>query len=259
MHTAAWFLRRADRTTKTLDLLVYFEGAPGWYEGPTDYQWKPNESPATIDMKVGSAAIHIKYWAEKLTVQVMDSDFSLAKDNVLLVSGIDRPIPRVTALGTHDLKFASEAIPAVELLKRDPAVLAALLGEDSNVTGKARSDPPAELEGFDRQGLDLLAKNEADGASRACDLFSKAAERGYAPLNTDSGSASAVAWGGRSTWQRRTSGIGRLPSRASRMLSTSWPTVIGSGAAPPSISLPPSTGTREPRKTATMTPGPIWG
>ena len=183
MHASAWFAHRADQGGKVLTLMVYFEGSPGWHDKSTDFKWEVTGSPATIDMSVGLTPIHVKYWAETMTVELSGGLFNLGSDNVFLVTDIDGSAPKVRGLGTHDLTFASDDNPALVLLKRDAEVLAALLGEPVKETaqGKNTPAPPADLAAIDRQGLDLLAKNKPEEDRRACDLFRKAAKRGYAP------------------------------------------------------------------------------
>jgi hypothetical protein len=118
-----------------------------------------------------------------MAIQILDRDFSLATDNVFLVSEIDGSVPQVKALGLHDLNFASDDNPPLVLLKRDAEVLNALLGDPAGGTRqrKITAAPPADLAVIDREGLELLAKNTPEDDRRACQLFKKAAKRGYAP------------------------------------------------------------------------------
>lgn len=179
-HASAWFASRADSDTKTLTLIVFFAGAPGWHDKATKFGWDVKKDPSTIDMKVGVTAIHVTYSAGTRAVVVMGHDFDLAKDNTFLVTGIDEAAPVVKGLGSHDLTFAGNDNPALVLLMRDASVLGALLGEPLPER-KTASDPPGELVAADKQGVDLLAKNTPEDDQRACELFRKAAAGGYAP------------------------------------------------------------------------------
>ena len=182
MHAATWFAAKADQDRKVLTLVVFFEGEPGWQDAARDFNWVVNASPATIDMNVGLTPVHVKYWPETMTVQILGHDFTLATDNAFLLSGIDGTVPQVRGLGVHDLAFPSDDNPALALLKRDPVILAALLGQTSPARpGRASPEPPDSPAAVDRQGLDLLAKNAPEEDRKACELFRTAAARGYAP------------------------------------------------------------------------------
>ena len=163
--------------------MLFFEGAPGWHDKPTHFKWEINRSPATIDMSVGTTPIHVEYWANTMDVEILGHDFSLATDNVFLVSNIDEPVPVVKGLGSHDLKFAPDDVPPLALLKRDTDVLAALLDEpviDARA-GNLGPEPPADLVAIDQKGLDLITNDRPGDDRRACKLFKKAASRGFAP------------------------------------------------------------------------------
>jgi len=182
MHASAWFADRSDEEVLFLPLMVFFEGAPGWHDKPTDFKWEIKSSPATINMTVGSTPIHVKYWATTKTVQIMEHRFELATDNVFLVSSIDEQTPGVRGLGRHDLTFVSGDNPALVLLRRDADILAALLDEsDESVPSKDISKTASDLAAMDLQGMELLAKNTPEDDKQGCDFFRKAAEKGYAP------------------------------------------------------------------------------
>ncbi|HET9482009.1 MAG TPA: tetratricopeptide repeat protein, partial [Candidatus Polarisedimenticolia bacterium] len=163
--------------------MVFFEGAPGWHDKPTTFEWEVQKSPATMDMTVGTTPIQVSYRAETRALRIMGQDFDLATDNVFLVFDIDGPFPRVKGLGTHDLIFASADNPALSLLGRNSYVRTALLGESAGVSdsGRTAAEAPPDLVAMDRQGLVLLGRNTPEDDRQACDLFARAAAGGHAP------------------------------------------------------------------------------
>jgi hypothetical protein len=179
---SAWLAHRADNNEKVLTVLFYFHGSPGWLSGKTDFKWQVNQSPATIDMLVGSVPIRAKYWQETDEVEVQGKKYRRSADNVFVIGQIDTPSPVVTALGVHNLTFKPDDVPSVTLLRRDPDVWAA-------VTGHSRDDHPLgrkptaseEITTWDQQGLQLLESGQPDQERKGCELFRRAAEKGYAP------------------------------------------------------------------------------
>ncbi len=181
IHASAWFGSRSDSSGKDIILMVYFQGAPGWHNHATDYRWEVNKSPASIDMVVGSTPIHIKYWSETSSVVILDAPFRLSNANVFLVENIDGPKRSVKELGRYDLSFASDDNPAIVLLQRNADLRAALSGKPPTES----PTPPAtkgmeELVAWDAEGLGLLRNEDPADDKKACELFRKAALRGYA-------------------------------------------------------------------------------
>ncbi|MEQ1353743.1 MAG: tetratricopeptide repeat protein [Candidatus Acidiferrum sp.] len=180
-HASAWFAGRADAKQKVVTLLVYFEGAAGWQDQPTDFKWEVNQSPAKIDMSVGKIQIHIKYWSDTDDVEIQGTKYKLLTSNVFLVEGIDRPNPSVRALGIQDLSFSPDDIPPVTLLKRNPDVWAALSGRPAREHVKSRNaNASAEVVTWDTEGLRLLLTEKPEAERKACGLFRQAALIGYA-------------------------------------------------------------------------------
>ncbi len=177
-HASAWFVDQADDNAKHLPILVYFEGEPLWHERTTNFRWELNQSPATIEMTVGRTQIVVSYWWGEETAEILGSKFSLASANVFLVEGVDGTSPLVIPLGYLPLSFAPRDNPAIVLLQRIPELRAAL----AHQAFEKPANTPAqdEMIDWDREGLRLLASNHADEQREACDLFARAAARGYA-------------------------------------------------------------------------------
>jgi hypothetical protein len=181
-HASAWFGHRADHVEKDLTVLFFFQGKPGWVNQKTDFNWKVNQSPASIEMQVGTVAIRAKYWPETDEVEIQGKKYERSNSNVFLVAGVDEAKPVVTALGTHDLTFDPNDIPPVILLKRDADVWAAVtghtLGDHPTRQAPSASD---EVLGWDKKGLRLLNTEVPEEEHRGCELFRQAAQKGYAP------------------------------------------------------------------------------
>ncbi len=178
---SAWFAHQANQTSKTLTVLFYFQGSPGWLTEKTDFHFQINGAPATIDMTVGSVPIHLKYWQNTDEVEVLGKRYSRSAANVFLIAQIDSPAPTVLPLGNHDLTFKEDDIPPVALLRRDPDVWASL-------TGHPRSDHPLlkvtgseQVRAWDTEGINLLDSSKPEDQHKACELFRRAADTGYAP------------------------------------------------------------------------------
>lgn len=180
-HASSWFAHHADEKSKVLTVLFYFQGSPGWLTRETDFHWQINQDPATIDMTVGSVPIHAKYWQKTDEIEVQGKRYKRSADNVFFISHIDSPTPVVMGLGVHDLTFKPDEVPSIALLRRNPDVWAA-------VTGHLRGDHPLgkklaateEIRAWDEQGLRLLETGDADQERKGCELFRRAAEKGYA-------------------------------------------------------------------------------
>ncbi|HET9840004.1 MAG TPA: tetratricopeptide repeat protein [Candidatus Angelobacter sp.] len=180
-EASAWFAHQANQSSKALTVLFYFQGTPGWLTEKTDFQWQINQNPATIDMTVGTVPIHLKYWQNTDEVEVLGKRYSRSAGNVFLIAQIDSATPAVSSLGNHDLTFKPDDIPPVVLLRRDPDVWASL-------TGHPRSDHPAlkvtgseQVRAWDAEGVRLLGSSKPQDQRKACELFRRAAEQGYAP------------------------------------------------------------------------------
>lgn len=182
MHAAAWFGEQAGPSGKTLALIVYFEGTPGWHDQLTSFTWELKADPARIDMKVGVVPIQIEYWATTSTIQLLAKKFNVDATNVFLVRNIDGPSPSVMPVGRHDLRFASPDNPALVLLRRAAAVRSALTGErdEGRTQRRPQAGVPAEVIALDARGLELMYENNREDDRQACELFRQAAERGYA-------------------------------------------------------------------------------
>jgi len=181
IHASAWFVHRADSEGKELTLMVYLEGTPGWHDRTTNFDWKLNQSPARILMSVGDTPIHIVYWPETSSVEILGSKFNLSSVNVFLVKGVDGPKPLVRALGAHDLTFAPDDNPAIVLLRRNEDLRAALTGQTPKKRlGHSSTESPEELVAWDREGLRLIRNGKLEDDQKACELFRRAAVRGYA-------------------------------------------------------------------------------
>lgn len=182
MHAAAWFGEQAGPSSKTLALIVYFEGTPGWHDQLTNFTWDLSAMPARIDMKVGTVPIHIEYWATTSTIQLLGKKFTADATNVFLVRNVDSASPSVMPLGRHDLRFASRDNPALVLLRRAARVRNALIGEGDG--GRPQRRPQAgvsaEIIALDARGLELMYENNREDDRQACEHFRQAAERGYA-------------------------------------------------------------------------------
>jgi len=181
IHASAWFVQAADQSTKRLTLVVFLEGTPGWHTKTTDFRWNTGDTMATINMNVGQTPIQVAYRSDTRGVRILDRAITLASDNVYLVSGIDGPAPVVKGMGIHDLAFEPKDNPAVALLARNALVRNALIGESPEGAAKGPPRAPADLTALDRQGIELLRKGGAENDRAACELFRKAAARGYAP------------------------------------------------------------------------------
>jgi TPR repeat protein len=180
-HASAWFADRADANQKVVTLLVYFEGSAGWQNQQTDFKWEVNQSPAKIEMSVGKIEIRVKYWSESGDVEIHGTKYKLSASNVFLVEGIDGPKPLVRALGIQDLSFSPDEIPPVALLRRNPDVWAAVSGRPPSEHSKSRSSNASEgAVAWDTEGLRLLQMGNAEADRKACELFRRAALKGYA-------------------------------------------------------------------------------
>jgi TPR repeat protein len=179
---STWFAHKADDKEKLVTVMFYFQGAAGWLTKGTDFKWQVAQSPASIDMMVGTFPIRARYWPNTDEVEVQGHRFPRGHDNVFLVSATDSASPTVTPLGIHNLDFSPNDMPAVVLLRRDPGVWAA-------VSGHPAKDHPlgqpvtasADVQAWDKEGLKLLLSGSKEGQTQGCDLFRRAAERGYAP------------------------------------------------------------------------------
>jgi hypothetical protein len=124
-----WFVEQSNDEVKTLPLLVFLEGTPGWLDRKTTFDWSVSTTPATIDFKVGDTPIRARYWADRGRIEIAGQSLDLASHNVILVTGIDGAKPGVKGLGRHDLTFPADRMAPVTLLRRDRDVVAALLHE----------------------------------------------------------------------------------------------------------------------------------
>lgn len=183
IHASAWFVQGADDVTKNVTLMVFLEGTPGWHAKTTRFRWVTSDTVSTIDMNVGSAPIHVMYRADTRAVRILDREFTLARDNVFLITGIDGSAPVVKGAGLHDLAFEPKDNPSIVLLTRNAAVRNALLGKTPTGAAKRppKPQPPADLVALDQEGVQLLRKGTPESDRKAVDLFRKAAAGGYAP------------------------------------------------------------------------------
>src|SRR4030095_1037929 len=83
---SAWFAHEANHNSKVLTVLFYFQGNAGWLTGKTDFKWQVNQSPASIDMTVGTVLIHVKYWQDSDDVEIQGKKYRRTADNVFLIS-----------------------------------------------------------------------------------------------------------------------------------------------------------------------------
>jgi hypothetical protein len=178
---SAWFSHQANQTSKVLTVLFYFQGSPGWLNEKTDFHWEINQNPATIDMTVGTVPIRIKYWRETDEVEILGKRYSRSTSNVFLIAGMDSQAPTVSLLGNHDLTFKSNDIPPVVLLRRDPAVWASVTGNPASDHPLSKITASDQIRTWDAEGLRLLESAQSEDQRRACELFRRAAEKGYAP------------------------------------------------------------------------------
>jgi TPR repeat protein len=178
---SAWFANRADGNQKVLTLLVFFEGSAGWLDQQTNFNWEVNGSPAKIAMSVGKIEILVKYWSDTGDVEIQGSKYSLSNGNVFFVQAVDGAKPVVRALGVQDLSFSPNDIPPITLLRRNPAVWAALSGRPPGEHAKSLGvNASPEVVAWDTEGLRLLQTANPESEKRACELFREAAEKGYA-------------------------------------------------------------------------------
>ncbi len=182
MHAAAWFGEQSTAAGKTLALMVFFEGTPGWQDTVKDFSWTINSNPATIHMKVVGIPVLVEYWPATSTVVIFKQKFNLDLDNVFLVRNITNHSPSVIGLGHYNLHFSSDDNPAVVLLQRAAGIRGALIGEPEESSAENRSLPKASTKvvALDTRGLELMHKNNPEDDHMACDLFRQAAESGYA-------------------------------------------------------------------------------
>ena len=175
---SAWFGSQTNSGDKvTLVALFFFEGPPGWLTEGTNFKDQIDGDPAVIDMTVGSVPLLEKYWFESDQIEVQGQRYKRAENNVFLVKVARDAKPVVVALGFHDLHFGSDDLPPVVLLQRDAVVWTALSGQPANQKPKA----DAQIVEWDTQGLKLLESDAPSDQQKGCDLFRKAADRGYAP------------------------------------------------------------------------------
>jgi hypothetical protein len=180
-HASAWFTSESGKQ-KILTIIVYLEGRPGWQRATTDYKWNINSDPATINMTVGGKRLSIQYNAANGQVKIQDQVFSLTTDNVFLVRGIDEPVSPVVPLGMHNLVFLPEALPPMELLRRNAVVWHKLTGLPIEEHGATRASKAPQIQvDRDRRGLELHAEATPEKAKAACELWRHAATAGYAP------------------------------------------------------------------------------
>lgn len=180
-HSSAWFAHQADNEKKVVTILVYFQGDAGWHNQGTNFKWDVNQSPATIQMSVGKVEIRVKYWPDSSEVEIQGAKCLLSNSNVFVVEGIDRPNPLVKPLGIHDLTFAADEVPAIALLQRNPRVWAALTGRSPREhfrSGSAMAEK--DIVALDEGGLRLLLTGTPDDERKGCELFRRAAVKGYA-------------------------------------------------------------------------------
>jgi TPR repeat protein len=178
---SAWFANRADDNQKVLTLLVFFEGSAGWLDQQTNFNWDVNGSPAKIAMSVGKTEILVKYWSDTGEVEIQGTKYNVSNGNVFFVQGTDGAKPVVRALGVQDLSFSPDEIPPIALLRRNPAVWAALSGRPPGEHAKSHgTNASPEVVAWDTEGLRLLQTAKPESEKRACELFREAAEKGYA-------------------------------------------------------------------------------
>jgi TPR repeat protein len=178
---SAWFANRADENKKVLALLVFFEGSAGWLDQQTNFNWEVNGSPAKIAMSVGKTDVLVRYWSNTGDVDIQGTKYNLSNGNVFFVQGIDSAKPAVTSLGVQDLSFSLNEIPPVALLRRNPAVWAALSGRSAAEHAKSQSaNASAQVVAWDTEGLRLLQTGNPQSEQRGCELFREAAAKEYA-------------------------------------------------------------------------------
>jgi hypothetical protein len=181
-HASAWFGHSANEREKILIVLFFFQGSPGWLSQKTDFKWQVNGSPASIDMVVGKVPVRAKYWPETDEVEIEGGKYKRSSSNVFLITGIDGANPTVMPLGIHDLTFKGDDIPPVILLKRDADVWSAVTGHSpSDHPTRQKSGVPEEIVAWDKEGLRLLLTEKAEEERKGCELFRRAALKGYAP------------------------------------------------------------------------------
>ena len=180
-HASAWFAHQADVNQKDVTMLVYFEGSAGWLNQPTDFKWEVNQSPAKIEMSVGKTEIRVNYWPDTAAVEIQGTKYKLSVSNVFVVEGIDTPNPLVRPLGIHVLSFAPDEIPAISLLRRNADVWAALTGKSPGEHFRSRTlGVQKEVKALDEEGLRLLQTGNPEAERKACELFRRAALKGFA-------------------------------------------------------------------------------
>jgi TPR repeat protein len=178
---SAWFANRADGNQKVLTLLVFFEGNAGWQDQQTNFNWEVNQSPAKIAMSVGKTEILVRYWSDTGDVEIQGTKYNLSSGNVFFVEGIDTRKSLVKNLGVQDLSFSPDEIPPIALLRRNPAVWAALSGRPPVEHAKSHTaNASTEVVAWDTEGLRLLLTANPESERRGCELFREAAAKGYA-------------------------------------------------------------------------------
>ena len=181
-HASAWFAHSANESEKVLIVLFFFQGSAGWLNQKTDFKWQVTGSPASIDMFVGKVPVRAKYWPVTDEVEIEGSKYKRSSSNVFLVTGIDGAKPTVMPLGIHDLTFKGDAIPPVTLLKRDADVWSAVTGHPpSDHPTRQKPTVPEEIVTWDVEGLRLLLTEKPEEEKKGCELFRRAALKGYAP------------------------------------------------------------------------------
>jgi TPR repeat protein len=185
---SAWFIQTESDAEKTLTALVYLQGTPGWIKESVDWKWQVAQNPATIDMVVGKVPIHLKYWKDTDEIEVQGQRFKRTHDNVFFISAIESANQKVISLGFRNLTFPSDSVPSIVLLRRDPDVWSAVTGHP------VRDHPlnkwpgtPSEILAWQEEGLRLIKSESAADLKKGCELFRRAAERGYAPSQYELG------------------------------------------------------------------------
>ena len=118
-HSSAWFTQRENENEKVLIALFIFQGTPGWLNKKTDFQWKVNQDPATIDMVVGDAPIHAKYWRDTDEIEILGTRYErqvsiLRQSRRLYGSRAPQRGPAATQSQNHRLQAAMLLAVALE-------------------------------------------------------------------------------------------------------------------------------------------------
>lgn len=192
---SAWFVAHVDSSERRLILMTYILGPPGWVQEGSNFAGNLAKHPAEFSVVCGDVPVRLTYDPAERRATIQGRSYELGHDNVFVISAADRAPASVRSLGLHELVFAADDNPSIELVARDSGVREALVGrrppapKPAPVPARVAHSPGASPHALAlyAEGRRWSDSPDAAGMARACSLFAQAAELGVTEAEYDYG------------------------------------------------------------------------